>query len=93
MKATVNKIISNEMELYDFLESVPLECKEVLSMSGSVDRAAEYWVTTLKMRVNRDFAINYLEQYGFDFDKEDQISEHSLCQYILWINSDVEERR
>lgn len=93
MKATVNKIISNEMELYDFLESVPLECKEVLSMSGSVDRAAEYWVTTLKMRVNRDFAINYLEQYGFDFDKEDQISGHSLCQYILWINSDVEERR
>lgn len=92
MESVVNKIISNEVELYDFLESVPSDCKEVLSMSGSVDRAAEYWVTHLDMRVNRDFAIEYLNQYGFQFDAEDKISGHSLCQYILWINSDIDER-
>ena len=81
-------MITNEIELYDFLEELPDECYSDLSQSGSVDYYADFWVDELNMKACDRFARDYVSSYGIDVSYMDN---HTLCMYILFVNAEYKE--
>jgi len=69
-----------------FIGTLPQECVDACSHSGSCDEGVAFWRKKLDFAVPREKTIEYLKEYGaWTVEELTEKSDEDLAELVLWL--------